>query len=60
MGSVDADAWDAEEWPVELGNLLKKTGRPYLDAVIDSGGGDILGQTSKLLKAGGKLVCYGM
>ena len=31
-----------------------------LDAVIDSGGGDILGQISNYLKQGGKVVCYGM
>lgn len=51
-----------EEWPAELGKLLKSKGdgRPYLDAVIDSGGSEILSQTTKLLKPGGKLVCYGM
>ena len=31
-----------------------------LDAVIDSGGGNILGQISNYLKQGGKVVCYGM
>ncbi|KAF9014298.1 hypothetical protein BDQ17DRAFT_1342466 [Cyathus striatus] len=31
-----------------------------LDAVIDSGGGDIMGQISKYLKQGGRVVCYGM
>ena len=31
-----------------------------LDAVIDSGGSDILGQISNYLKQGGKVVCYGM
>jgi NADPH:quinone reductase-like Zn-dependent oxidoreductase len=49
-----------EEWSNELAKLLKATGRPYLDAVIDSGGGEIMSQIGKLLKASGKLVCYGM
>ena len=32
----------------------------FLDSVIDSAGGDIMKQTLKLLKSGGKVVCYGM
>jgi NADPH:quinone reductase-like Zn-dependent oxidoreductase len=40
--------------------MLTSSGRPHLDAVIDSGGGDIMGQTAKLLKPNGRLVCYGM
>lgn len=31
-----------------------------LDAVIDSGGGNIMGQVNKILKPGGKVVVYGM
>ena len=31
-----------------------------LDAIIDSGGGDIMGQAGKILKQGGRVVCYGM
>ncbi len=31
-----------------------------LDAIIDSAGGDIMGQTGKILKLGGRVVCYGM
>lgn len=31
-----------------------------LDAVIDSAGGDIMGQVTNILKQGGKVVCYGM
>ena len=46
-------------WPSDLGELLKEQ-NATLDAVIDSAGGDILNQTSRLMKAGGKLVCYGM
>lgn len=49
----------SDTWPSELGKLLKES-NATLDAVIDSAGGDILSQTSRLMKAGGKLVCYGM
>lgn len=31
-----------------------------LDAIIDSAGGDIMGQAGKTLKQGGRVVCYGM
>jgi len=62
LGVVGGVSYKSKEWPLELGKLLKSKGdgRPYLDAVIDSGGSEILSQTTKLLKPGGKLVCYGM
>jgi D-arabinose 1-dehydrogenase-like Zn-dependent alcohol dehydrogenase len=34
--------------------------RPYLDAVIDGAGGEVVGKTVKLLKPGGVISCYGM
>ena len=37
-----------------------KLGSGVLDVVIDSGGGEIMIQTSKILKHGGKVICYGM
>lgn len=40
--------------------MLKKHGVKALDAVIDSGGGNIIRQTSKHLKLGGRIVIYGM
>jgi len=46
-------------WSTDLGKLLKEQ-NAALDAVIDSAGGDILSQTSRLLKSGGRLVVYGM
>ena len=44
----------------ELGKLLQRDGQSSLNAVIDSGGGDIARQTGGLLRAGGRVVCYGM
>jgi NADPH:quinone reductase-like Zn-dependent oxidoreductase len=51
-----------DDWPTQIAVLLKKDtkGSGLLDAVIDSGGGDIMGQTGKFLKHGGRVVCYGM
>lgn len=56
-----------ETWPTKLGALLKEHSKgsrnlddALLSAVIDSGGGDIMGQTSKFLKGGGRVVIYGM
>ena len=47
---------------MQLGALLKNdlAGSGVLDAIIDSAGGDIFGQTRKILKQGGKVICYGM
>jgi hypothetical protein len=40
--------------------IVKKTSnKAMLDAVIDSGG-DFIDETRKVLKQGGKIVCYGM
>ena len=49
----------AADWPKQLASLLPAS-RPYLDAVIDSGGGAVCNQASRVLKQGGKVVCYGM
>ena len=58
---------DARELPYssdreQLGRLLvQHSGKgTQLDAVIDSGGGDLMSQIGKVLKAGGKVVVYGM
>ena len=50
-----------EKWPEHIGNLLAKAKKgSTLDAVIDSAGAEILAQVGKLLKLGGRVVCYGM
>ena len=50
---------DEEGWPKTLRSMLPKD-RPFLDAVIDGAGGDIVGSTWKLLKFGGVVVSYGI
>ncbi|TFK36440.1 hypothetical protein BDQ12DRAFT_706376 [Crucibulum laeve] len=57
LGAKGGTNYKQKDWPVHMGRLLNGSS---LDSVIDSGGGDILGQTSKYLKQGGKVVCYGM
>lgn len=54
---------NVDEWPKDLGALLQKhsSKRPMLDVIIDSGGGEnLMQQVSRILKSGGRLVCYGM
>jgi NADPH:quinone reductase-like Zn-dependent oxidoreductase len=56
------DVTHAAAWPKQLAALLKTNAptRPTLDAVIDSGGGDIMGKVGPILKHAGRVVCYGM
>lgn len=62
LGISGGVEYTAKDWPAQLRKLLKEHGRGELDAVIDAGGGDVLGMLGKpgLLKFGGKVVCYGM
>ncbi|KAI4275825.1 MAG: hypothetical protein LQ337_002926 [Flavoplaca oasis] len=50
---------DEAGWPKALRQLLPPD-RPFLDAVIDGAGGDIVSSTWKLLKLGGVIVSYGI
>lgn len=47
------------DWDKQLLVLLPDD-RPYIDAVIDGAGGDIVSKTWKMLKHGGVVVSYGM
>jgi len=53
------DYTDEGGWAKKLQKMLPK-GRPFLDAVIDGAGGDIVGTTWKLFKMGAAIVNYGM
>lgn len=59
LGAKGGVVYIDEGWPKTLQKLLPKD-RPFLDAVIDGAGSDILGDTWKLLKPGGIVVSYGM
>ncbi|KAF3767388.1 NAD(P)-binding protein [Cryphonectria parasitica EP155] len=48
-----------KDWDKQLAELLPKD-RPFLDAVIDGAGGDIVAKTVRLLKPGGIISQYGL
>ncbi|KAG5644403.1 hypothetical protein DXG03_008570 [Asterophora parasitica] len=62
LGAKGGVNYKDKDWPAQLAALLAKdkNGSGELDAVIDSGGGEIAVQTGKILKEGGRVVCYGM
>lgn len=59
MGARGGVVYKDKDWDMQLGELLPKD-RPYLDAVVDGAGGDVVARTVKLLKMGGVIACYGM
>ncbi|KAG6911397.1 hypothetical protein DXG01_016494 [Tephrocybe rancida] len=58
LGAKGGVNYKHENWPSKLSALLGEG--KELDVVIDSGGDDIMMQTGKILKQGGRVVCYGM
>jgi len=56
MGAKGGVIYKDDAWPKQLGEQLKGA---QLDAVIDSGGGPIAIQVTRLLKDGGNLVHFG-
>ncbi|KOS17566.1 putative zinc-type alcohol dehydrogenase-like protein [Escovopsis weberi] len=59
MGAKGGINYKGASWDKELAALLPKK-RPYLDAVIDGSGGNLVGKTVRLLKPGGIISQYGM
>jgi NADPH:quinone reductase-like Zn-dependent oxidoreductase len=59
MGAKGGVLYRDGDWGKKLSALLPED-RPFIDAVIDGAGGDILAQTMRMLKLGGVVVCYGM
>ncbi|TVY42808.1 putative zinc-type alcohol dehydrogenase-like protein YogA, partial [Lachnellula cervina] len=51
--------YQGQGWEKELKGLLPKD-RPFVDAIIDGAGGDVVGKAVRLLKPGGVIVQYGM
>lgn len=63
LGAVGGAVYKDAKWPAQIRELLaqKSKDKPYLDAVIDSAGGEVTAQSAKAaLKTGGKIVCFGM
>ena len=59
LGAKGGVLYTEEGWPKTLRRQLPND-RPFLDAVIDGAGGDVVGDTWKLLKLGGVIVNYGV
>ncbi|KAL2137258.1 hypothetical protein VTI74DRAFT_6469 [Chaetomium olivicolor] len=59
MGAKGGVNYRERDWEKKLAGMLPRD-RPYLDAVVDGAGGDVVGKTVKLLKPGGIISCYGM
>ncbi|TVY93411.1 putative zinc-type alcohol dehydrogenase-like protein [Lachnellula willkommii] len=59
LGAKGGVNYKSEGWEKKLQKMLP-SGRPYLDAVIDGAGGDIVPKASRILKQGGVICCYGM
>ncbi|KAM0325524.1 hypothetical protein ACHAQA_007511 [Verticillium albo-atrum] len=59
LGARGGVNYKKDKWEKALAALLPKD-RPYLDAVIDGAGGDIVAKAVRLLKHGGVISQYGM
>ncbi|GAO15673.1 uncharacterized protein UV8b_01531 [Ustilaginoidea virens] len=59
MGARDGVVYKLDGWERRLKDLLPPH-RPFVDAVIDGAGGDIVSRSCKLLKPGGVISQYGM
>lgn len=58
LGAKGGVNYKDSTWIKTLQAQLPKS-RPYLDAVIDSGGGNIANPLARIMKDGGILSCYG-
>ncbi|TGJ87779.1 hypothetical protein E0Z10_g992, partial [Xylaria hypoxylon] len=59
LGAKGGVSYRDADWHTKLAALLPKS-RPYLDAVVDGAGGDIMARVVRLLKFGGIVSSYGM
>ncbi|KAF4126568.1 Zinc-binding dehydrogenase [Geosmithia morbida] len=59
MGASGGVLYREKGWDGKLRAMLP-AGRPFLDAVIDGAGGDIVGRAARLLRPGGVIAQYGM
>lgn len=59
MGAKGGVVYKQDDWDKQLSTLLPDD-RPYIDAVIDGAGGNLISKVVKLLKSGGIISQYGM
>lgn len=58
LGATGGVNYKEEDWPKKLQAMLPKD-RPYLDAVIDSAGGNVTTLLVRILKHGARVAVYG-
>ncbi|KAG9244060.1 zinc-binding dehydrogenase [Calycina marina] len=59
LGAKGGVIYKIKNWENDLKKLLPKD-RPFIDAVIDGAGGDIIKRAGRVLKLGGVIAQYGM
>ncbi|EJT48222.1 hypothetical protein A1Q1_02788 [Trichosporon asahii var. asahii CBS 2479] len=59
LGAKGGVNYKTQGWEKELKKQLPKD-RPYLDAIVDGAGGDVVSKGVKLLRTGGVIAQYGM
>ncbi|KAI1766186.1 NAD(P)-binding protein [Hypoxylon sp. FL1150] len=59
LGAAGGVSYRDKDWDKQLAAQLPKS-RPYLDAVVDGAGGDIVAKTVRLLRPGAVIAVYGM
>jgi NADPH:quinone reductase-like Zn-dependent oxidoreductase len=59
LGAQGGAIYKAEKWDADIRQQLPSS-RPFIDAIIDGAGGNIVSKAVKLLKPGGVIVQYGM
>ncbi|TAQ88377.1 hypothetical protein B7494_g3294 [Chlorociboria aeruginascens] len=59
MGAKGGVNYKSDSWEKDLKKQLPRD-RPYLDAIIDGAGGNIIAKATRLLKVGGVVAQYGM
>lgn len=59
LGAEGGVLYTGAAWEKELAALLPKD-RPWLDAVVDGAGGDVVNKVTRIMRDGGRVVSYGM
>jgi len=59
IGAKGGVNYKSEGWEKDLKKMLPKD-RPFIDAIVDGAGGNVIAKGSRLLKPGGVVVQYGM
>jgi NADPH:quinone reductase-like Zn-dependent oxidoreductase len=59
LGAKGGVLYRDADWETQLAQMLPED-RPFLDAVVDGAGGEIVKRATKVLRPGGVIACYGM